>query len=251
MMKSSGVNLATVLNLTRNMPFLTPLMFKYAKLANMVKKSSTRIACILKTGKKYAKVSANAFATAALAMIAAPKMKMFVVRKPAYLPKADFDISIGAAGDDDSAADFGEAEHDEHDENAAYGVGRTLAVPNCAATIAGRTKIPAPTTILMEFETRPQTPISLFRPSFFSHRKFTITLPRAVIICGGESFSPLSGSVTVYLAQTIRCLPSSTAQGHGASRETFPDGRAMFTAKALASLSLEERGRKNVMNSNE
>ena len=88
MMKSSGVNLATVLNLTRNMPFLTPLMFKYAKLANMVKKSSTRIACILKTGKKYAKVSANAFATAALAMIAAPKMKMFVVRKPAYLPKA-------------------------------------------------------------------------------------------------------------------------------------------------------------------
>ena len=37
--------------------------------------------------------------------------------------KSDFDISIGAAGNNDSAADFGEAEHDEHDKNAAYGVG--------------------------------------------------------------------------------------------------------------------------------
>ncbi len=37
--------------------------------------------------------------------------------------KSDLDISIGAAGDNDSAAYFGESEHDEHDKNAAYGVG--------------------------------------------------------------------------------------------------------------------------------
>ncbi len=57
-------------------------------------------------------------------------------------------------------------------------------------------------------------------------------------------FATVAGSVTVYLAQTIRCDTEHggrvvSGPNTGRVGRLFPDGRATFTAKALASLSLE------------